>query len=1144
MSALCAVLFLLCLTAAPAQAVTEHAFDPVLSLGGNCTTSPLDQVPDPGSCPGIPGTSHPTEGFDQPCGAAVDSHGDIYVSSAALGPNGEGTGGRVDIFGPTGTYLGQIHNEHQPCSVAVDSEGNLYVGEFSGKSVVRLDANEFPPSQGVEFEPPEVLFKGGPSFCETAWSVAVDPSNDNPFVAENCGISHYSSAASGNVLLEEKIAEDPPGGHRNVAVYGLNHDLYVPGIVEGQPGVSILDGANYASVKCTVKGLPNESASIAVDQANGDFYVDSVTTTSPKSILQFDKECNPISEGTLERSFEKLGIPIHSVGLAVDSSLPGQAGYDSPNESYVYVSQGTGSKSHVYAFKPKVISPPEIRNQGATAITETEALLTAELNAGGKTTAYHFELITQAGYEANGNSFGPGTVTIPVPDADGGEEASFISVSKPVAGLVPGTTYRLRLVATNCEVPGEEECLTLGEGIPGDEGSDAAFSTYPTESGLPDGRAYELVTPPTTNGRIPTMAEISANNNDGFDTALVSPDGESLVFGVRGGSLPLLGGGGFNDTYDAVRGADGWHSHFTGLSGSQAEAPYPGGVSTDHRYSFWKVEHNRGSFTEGNYLRAPDGSFEPIGIGSLGVDPNASGKWISRTGDRVIFATANSPVRLEPQAPPNGVAAIYERSPDGPTTVLSIPPAGASIAEEEEFEEFGAKFEGFAANGTTVVFRVNDRLYAHQDNGTGTREIASDPAEFAGISEDGERTLLFRPNSSEPLRPNPSAPATPGVPQGEIFVHDLAAGVTTPVGSGDESVLVNMSPNDSSTYFVSPDVLAPGAQSGEENLYAWNSSSPGTVSLVAILAERDVTGEPATGASAQMTDGLGLWVKYAVNPIRSEYQGLAADPSRTSAGSEALIFESRAALTPYENDEHSEIYRYDPATAPGDQLTCISCNPTGVAATSDALLQTPPGGQFSSFPPTNDLGRIGNLTDDGRRAFFQSADQLAASDIDGKIDVYEWVAQGTGACTRAGGCVHPISSGRSATNDYLYAVSPDGSNVFFETGDMLVSQDPENTPSIYDARVGGGFPAAPSPRPGCTGETCQPSTSGPADSTPASSNFSGSGNVKPGRHRCQPAKSKTKRQKTQCPKGHKKAQHPNKRSTKDGQNHGKRKASR
>jgi hypothetical protein len=215
-----------------------------------------------------------------------------------------------------------------------------------------------------------------------------------------------------------------------------------------------------------------------------------------------------------------------------------------------------------------------------------------------------------------------------------------------------------------------------------------------------------------------------------------------------------------------------------------------------------------------------------------------------------------------------------------------------------------------------------------------------------------------------------------------------------------------------------------------------------------------------------------------------------------------LVFESRAKLTAYENAGHSEVYRYQDQPQ-GGTLTCVSCNPTGIPASADAQLQSKFGLAFDVFPPVNSATPVANLTADGSKVFFQSAERLASGDVDGKLDVYEWEAEGTGECARPDGCITLISGGRSHSNDYLYAVSPSGNDVFFESGDSLVAQDPDTTPSIYDARaphVSGeavGFPLEPPPPAECTGEACQPSVAAPAEVTPSSSVFQGPVNPRP-----------------------------------------------
>jgi hypothetical protein len=1135
----CATAFFLLAFAAPAFATNEHVFDPTLSLRGDCTTNALDEVPDPGVCPGTAGVDHPPKKFDVPCGPATDPHGDIYVSSAAI--NGAGTAGRIDVFNPKGEYLTEILDKKQPCSIAVDSKGNLYVAEYTEKNVVRFTPKTYPPTKGTGYEPPVIAHEVvETNACLQGWSVAVDPSNDHLYIGLSCSIVELASAAEGNVLVKKDIGIGLSGNSpfNGVGVDGATHNVYATiEALDHTLHVVVLDGSDHHLV-CEIDGsetpdggFGSTTAGLGVDQSNGDVYVDDVGIH--ETVDQFNSACHYI--GQLKHSFKPEPSAINDAGIAIDSPMPGQVGYDSPNKGEVYIAGGENSATfHLYAFAPLLpAKASEVEFQASADVTETEAVLEAKVNPSGVDTTYHFEYTTQKDFELNGYA---GEDAVSTPELDAGSGASFKAVSEPISGLEPGTAYRFRLVASNHCNDAEplELCTTTGEGKPGEVGEDSSFSTYAPEAELTEQRGYELVTPPDTGGRTPTMGELSFNNPDGFDTPMISPDGQSVVFGIEGGSLSGIGeGGGYHDTYEAIRGENGWQTSFTGLSPTQSDEPYPGGVSAYHGYSFWEVSDNRGSLAQGQYLRAADGGIEPIGIGSLGEDLNATGRWISPTGEHIVFATeirAESPttIQLEPNAPSDGIGAVYERSPDGPTHVVSLPPEGASLATEEEFKTRDAVYQGASVDGTTVAFKINGSLYVRLDN-TETEEVASGNTSFGGASRHGERIVYLRPNPTEPNLPNPIEPLATDVPQGDIFSYDTQTEGTKQIGSGEESIIVNVSPDGSHVYFVSPQQLDGGKGVPEaENLYVWDTASE-VVRFISTLTDRDVFGEPAKGISATMTDGLGLWVQRAVHPHRSQYSGPGSDPSRTSADGTVLLFESRAQLTSYHNDGHSEVYRYDASVEPGDELDCLSCNPTGVAAESDAVLQAPPSGEFFSVPPTNDLSELINLSPDGRRAFFQSGDQLVVGDVDGKIDVYEWLAQGTGGCQESTGCIHLISSGRSSQNDYLYGMTPDGSDVIFSSADLLVPQDQDNTPSLYDARVGGGFPASAPPPGECLGEACQPTAVAPDDPTPGSSSFEGSGNVheeSPSGLRCPKGKHKVKaRGKVHCVKRRPKAHH-------------------
>jgi hypothetical protein len=665
----------------------------------------------------------------------------------------------------------------------------------------------------------------------------------------------------------------------------------------------------------------------------------------------------------------------------------------------------------------------------------------------------------------------------------------------------------------------------VGEGSPGAEGTDASVATYPSPSiakpcpnealrtgpsaWLPDCRAYELVTPPDTGGHIPRISILGFGYGEmGFNTAPASADGESVAFGSNSGSLPGLGGGGFLDTYRAVREEGiGWRSRFVGLTTAQAARPRPGGISSDHLYSFWNVEEdfNSGTLADpgdyAQYLRVPDGTLpsancaveaEPegdvewIGCGSLGHDPEAAGKWISEGGEHVIFTTGRfgSSVQLEPCAPPSGVAAIYDRTPGGPTHCVSVPPAGASAEVEARFNTQGAVYRGMSADGTTVVFSVDNILYARLDNAETV--IVAEGGIFAGASADGDR--IFYLGEATGLFP----------PKGEIYACEVALGscdgpdsaqAPIQIGSGDVALMVNVSADGSYAYFISPDQLdGEAGDQGKDNLYAWDGEA---VTFIGVLDPLDV--------SPPGLAGLGQWIDQALAAKPSAFNGPGNAPSRTTPDGTVLVFESRADLagSGYDNGGFSEIFRYDAEAEAGEQLRCISCNSTGEPARSDARLEIPESGHILnlSSSPVNAISQIANVTIDGQRVFFQSADRLVARDLDGKLDVYEWQAQGASGCKRETGCLSLISSPRSATDEYLYAMTPDGHDVFFLSGDTLNHEDPDGTPSVYDARVEGGFPPPAPPSGECLGEACQPAVSAPEDPSPASAGAIGPGDV-------------------------------------------------
>jgi hypothetical protein len=631
-----------------------------------------------------------------------------------------------------------------------------------------------------------------------------------------------------------------------------------------------------------------------------------------------------------------------------------------------------------------------------------------------------------------------------------------------------------------------------------------AFRTG-ASSHLPDCRAYELVTPPDTNGR--TLTEVGSTSNLGpsysvFPTELASPTAPSFVYGTNTGALATPPGGiGTFDTYAAKRQAGGWVTTelLNPASGIfLAPSPvWPGGVSSDHGYSF-STEKISGKNTA-SYLREPDGSFQLVGLGTLNDEPYAEGRYISPGGGHVIFTTGPNEATqstwckesegqcktlpLEPKSPPEGTGAVYDRPADGPTHVVSLLPGNEPAAAGEQ-----ACYRGSSKDATSIAFELTTAceidperkpagtLYVRADNGLpGERseEVASGKPVFAGLSDDG--LYLFY------------------VLGGTIHRFDTAIEADVEVNPVGEAKVVNVSADGSHVYFICEEEIEGEGEPGKPNLYVWSGAATRYIATVLpgdlVRTSGNLSGAPA----------LTNWTTWVTNsPLQKHSQGPGADSSRSTPDGTVLVFESRAQLTAYDNADHTEIYRYD---ATEDELSCVSCNSGLEPAQGDARLQALEAVLTAI---------IHNLSDDGSKVFFETTEALVEEDTNGSNDIYEWEAGEPPS-------PHLISSGKtpsylhgeaepglSAAN-VLMSVTPDGSDVFFSAKDAqpLVPGAGENgTQGIYDARVDGGFPLPAAPLI-CVEEACKSAAKGEKDRPEgaASERTAGTGNLKPHKHK-------------------------------------------
>jgi hypothetical protein len=954
-------------------------------------------------------------------------------------------------LGAGGTGSGQFGAIKSPSEVALDSTGNAYVLDPGNNRVQKFDSTPSVLDSSFGAAALTTTFSGG-----ALQDLAVDPSAEPNHLL----VGGADSADENHVRIAEL---DSTGASVGVQGTGLT-----PTASTGLGVASESLGGNiYLS---SSNGLFDHF----VDILNAAPVVDSVTLAATTATFSGTVVSNGFDVtyhfeySTDGAKWTAVPVPDEDAGSApstipVSQEAKGLTG-SQPYRVRLVANRPSGGGRAVSAeagFSTGAAAPA-ISATHASNVTDITATLNAVLNAQNQATTYHFEYVDDAGFQASGYS---GANSIPVPEAQLGTGTGAVAIGTDVAGLQASTVYHFRLVATNASGTAK--------------GEDAVFTTYPLgSSGLPDNRAYELVSLPDTNGFPATALGLGEGEANAFGTALGAPSGDSIIYLIAG-SLPDTEGNGATDEYRAVRSGDGWASTLVSPSGAQSELPSAGGVSADHRYAFWATagrsttSSDHGSLDLGTeegtrYIRNPDGGFELIGQGSLGADPNAKGRLITPGAGHVIFTSS---LQLEPDAPefpgsgedPTnfGVAAVdavYDRTPSG-TRVVSLlpgdvtPPAGSNTF-----------YQGVSADGSAALFTVDTTMYERRDN-SATLEVATGSPKFAGVSQDGDTVVYFRPDGS--ISPE----------RGEIFVFDADSGTTTQLAPGGASV-INVSADGSHVYFSSTLQINGEGTEGVDNLYVWDGT---TTRFIAALDPADLSEFAGTSLL-----NLGRWTD-AVGPRQNPNVGPGSDPSRTTPDGRVFVFQSHAPLSSYDSEGHSEIYRYDDAAT--HALACVSCSPIQAPPSSDAQLVV--SGLVDERSPTGAQALIQNVTDNGEAVFFQTGDALVPRDVNGAVDVYEWKL----------GSLALISSGHSPNPSYLYGMTPDGHDVFFRTREALVPADHTAAAgAIYDARVDGGFPSAAA-APSCVEDACQGlSTTPPSLPFAGSAAAQGGGNAQPRPH--------------------------------------------
>lgn len=1086
----------------------------------------------------------------------------------------------LKVFGPDGTE-GSAFEEVN--SVAVDQQsGNVYVLDRKAGALYKFDSAGEPLNFGGSAPYITGNRIGGltaeffPTLNES--QVAVDSSSGTIYVTEPTALKAF--AANGE---EAEFTAGPSAGTNEISGFG------------SLAGVAVDSSGNiYASDRANGRVTLYTSAGEQVNQ---------ITTESPRT-LAVDDEFNvyvhpseifplvkwtpsevPIGPTTTYSPSEP--IPLNSsvefrrgfgvdpsVGDVYSSLVNGDKGgwisqYD-PSGGLVNeytageedVSQGVAvveggetfyvgtDAGRVAIFGQQPPGPPSIGTAGAYQVSTDAATLRAQINPRKLPTTYRFEFGT-----SDCSIPGSECTAVPQPDALIGSGNKPVSVSQSITGLIPGTTYHLRVFAENAE--GVDEVNRI-------------FTTQPPSPGfrLIDSRVWEMVSPPDKED-----GGIVINNKAVFKAAA---SGDGLVYKSRG-SLDANPEGNRSpelSSYLADRSSASWLSE--DITSPHEQANVLQGQDEFFRFSTdlskalleprdeTPLSNDASEYTP--YVRTNNNppTYTPL-LTEADVAPGVH--WGGKNAALRIRLTGASPdlghVTLSSRTPLlEGAApgALYHWMA-GSLEIVSELPAneGGGVVEGEIGSQNGSIRHAISNDGSRIFWTPEPGRYAElslpglyvrdtESHQTTRLDIVQAGASGAGqvgpafqdATPDG-KVVFF--TDSRQLTPDASSNGRDlyrcelgaATSEGCVTLTDLSAPTE---GSGESAAVKELVPAVSEqgnrAYFVAEGVLGTGsngtgetATPGQPNLYFWEEGHQPR--FIATLASATFKGE---GDSSVW--GLGELAPSGRAALMSSYG---------SPDGRYFTFMSERSLTGYVNDSPrdgtpmEEVFVYD---AVKNRLDCASCVPTGAGATGQL---SPASGQSDSPMDPQDLwdgrqvagvlpqasGSIAapalrqpRVVFDSGRVFFNAIDPLVPADANNDWDVYEYEPLGTGDCSAlpdsaavarsGGGCVALISSGTAEGQSAFLEASATGDDVFFLTRGRLSALDRDTAVDVYDARVNG-VAAVLKPGYECTGEGCRAAAQAPGSSSPASESFHGPGN----RLSCPKGKRKVHRNgKTKC----------------------------
>jgi hypothetical protein len=460
------------------------------------------------------------EAFRELHGVAVDPSGNLWVY------HGEAFAKNVAEFSATGVLTKTFEIDHGlGPGIAVDSKGHFYVDRANG-TVLRYDA-----STGAELG----------EFAELtgARALAINPSTSNVLVdeGESNSVALYPPFAEPATPVEsfpgatEPLAESEgvavgAGGTAYVGQRAANNVLIFTHALN--PAVTTGSADLIAEGSERLHGAVNPEGE-EITECTFEYGAQAGVYPNTIPCAQSPAEINAASTGA------KTTVPVSAdvTGLTPDSRY---------HFRLAAISSGGENQGEDRTFT--AAARPAITEEATSTIGSTSATVTAQINPGGLPTTYHVEYgpTTSYGSSSSDQSIGAGLTAA--------------GVEVQVNSLQPAALYHYRFTATNSlnTTPGNDRTLTT------------TASGGPSALMLPDGRAYEQVSPPD-NRDVDLPQTVIASLHGNFTPSSPWPfqaaaGGDAVAYQ---GLPPSSGGNGFEvgskgNQFLATRTSKGWEA--------------------------------------------------------------------------------------------------------------------------------------------------------------------------------------------------------------------------------------------------------------------------------------------------------------------------------------------------------------------------------------------------------------------------------------------------------------------------------------------------------------------------------------------------------------------------------------------------------